>query len=173
MEYIKSYGTGKGAQIYERLQKSSYVLNENDYVFLKCPFKNEEFPCDFKIAPLVRWLWELGITTFGSNQPEDSINDIGYITFSPITSDEKQSIDLIMTILPKENVKMVTEMGDGENIKKSCFDYDKQWIVTLRTKTRPFCCIYFIEVGMDHLKVFTKMKDDNSNKIIKGFSSCF
>lgn len=114
-QYKKIY---KSSQVFNRLKRCSYQLNYNDFVFLKSPFEEKEFPCDFKVANLIKYLWNNGITTFGSNQPTDIINDIGFITFNTLTVDGNKSILLLIKIFGRENIKFF----DGDKLQQKICD---------------------------------------------------
>jgi 16S rRNA G966 N2-methylase RsmD len=100
-EYKRKYGTNK---VFKRLMNCSYDFNFNNYVFLKPPFEKREIPCDYKIANLIEFLWKENIITFGSNQPNDTKKEIGYITFSVFTSKGNCSFPLMKKLVGTENL---------------------------------------------------------------------
>ena len=115
-QYKKIY---RSSQVFNRLKKCSFRVNYNDFVFLKPPFEEKEFPCDYKIANLIKYLWNNGITTFGSNQPTDNIiNDIGFISFNTLTLDGDQSISKLIKIFGRENIKFF----DGDILQEKICD---------------------------------------------------
>jgi hypothetical protein len=99
-DLLKSYNK----TIYDRLKLCSHPYNDNDYVFLKPQFQEKEIPCDYKIATLMKYLWKNKLITFGSNQPNDVMKELGYITFSLQTSDKKCAKTLIEKLLGKDNI---------------------------------------------------------------------
>ena len=185
----KKYKTKYGSlELYNRLQNCSYDINYNDYVFLKSPFDEKEFPCDFKIANILRYLWINGIITSGSNQPNDSQNQFGFIIFSEKSYDREFSIEIIESILGKKNIlcyhdnifeKEIGSKGWIEELEFKRCDFLKKnknkIIVELSSKNIKYRyhMMYFSEYMLRKIYINTiKIDPYPSEEIMPGYLTC-
>ena len=169
--YKEFFGKSKN---FNRLMNCSYDFNYNDFVFLKPPFQNKEIPCDYKISNFIKYLWDKGIITFGSNQPNDRIKDFGFITFSLFTINKKCSKMLIEKLLGKkyiffydqdnsvgeELIKMQNQISK-ENPKKILFEVSKE--------KDSFHSISFNEIILKKIHNILNINFVLKEKIIPGF----
>lgn len=78
------------------LQKSVYPTQANDYLLLES--KGGTIPIDYKLVPLVKFLWKKGFTTLGLNQPDDY--NAGFISIAPESPNTFQKLQELFKGFP-------------------------------------------------------------------------
>lgn len=87
----------------QNLFKSVYPTQGNDYLLLK--HEGQLFPVDYKLVPLVQYLWNRGIKTMGWNQPDEST--IGFVSMEYTTKKNESTIDFLQSILLNTPFKVI------------------------------------------------------------------
>lgn len=112
-EFYKRSGHNK--KNIENLRKSVYPTQGNDYLLLK--LNNELFPVDYKLVPLVQYLWEHGVQTEGWNQPDNTNG--GFISMAHYTNDTDCTLHFLQTMLKGVPAKLMNRRKETiEDIKK-------------------------------------------------------
>ena len=95
--------------ILNKLKKSVYPWQRNDYIILKFPswfpnYENNKYiPADYKIANIIKYLWSKKIVTLGWNQPNNKKNIEGFITLNP----KKDTIEELIKIFGEDNIEII------------------------------------------------------------------
>ncbi len=180
-KYNELYGNN---DVYDRLKQCSYTMNYNNYIFLCPPFENKEFPCDYKIANLIKFLWSHKIITAGSNQPNDEKNEYGYITFLNITSNKKEVVGVLQKIWGEENMNIfnknvlrvkIEDDDYSEKLNKQrnkILSKNKKKInIEITTEENTHNVMFFSEQGLNRIYKIIGLTSKQKN-VIPGFLSC-
>lgn len=75
----------------EKLHKSIYPTQGNDYQLLK--HEGQLFPVDYKLVPLVLYLWKHDVKTMGWNQPDEY--NKGFVSMEHYTKNKESSLSFL------------------------------------------------------------------------------
>jgi hypothetical protein len=119
--YFKLYGSYKE---YNKLQRSVYPSQYNDYFLLKIPkkFIKKYVPCDALLKNLVEYLWDKDIETTGWIMPTQ--DEMGFITFHKKTLNNENVINVIKKMFGEENMMIHDHTKKGPEAGKETLEWN-------------------------------------------------
>jgi hypothetical protein len=164
-------------KILNKLKKSVYPWQVNDYVILRFPswYPNDYgkyVPADYKISNIIKYLWTKKIITLGWNQPDYILHKKNYASYIVL---EHKTIDEIIKLFGENNIEIIDYTKNPSLIQPSFIQYSKEWLkidkkIILSIK-KDFISIHFFEKNLKwiHKKLDIekpKKKDASEGSII-------
>ncbi len=105
----------------QKLLKSVYPTQGNNYLLLKKD--GQTYPVDYKLVPLVKYLWSHGVETMGWNQPDQ--DNFGFISAQHYMKDQSSLAFLqeIVGSLPYKVLNFFNE--DATSLEKQLKEQEK------------------------------------------------
>jgi hypothetical protein len=147
----------------QKLRTSVYPTQGNDYLLLK--HEGKMYPVDYKVVPLVKYLWSQHIETNGWNQPDEA--NIGFISMEHYTRTNESSLAFLQKITEGLPTKVVnyyhqeTNNSFLEKTQKELSKLLKKGYIVLSIYSN-FISISFDEASMKalHKKLHLKVNQD-------------
>ncbi len=151
----------------DNLMKSVNPEQGNDYLLLKQ--NNLSIPIDYKLVPLVKFLWKMGFVTEGLNQPDDL--NTGFISFNHYLKGDFPALHSLKSVAEGQPYKILnhydTEVTD-KSMKKEIHEEDKllkKGFLVIQIKSN-YISLSFTEKSMQ--KLYEKLALKPNTKRLPG-----
>ena len=144
-----------------KLQKSLYPTQGNNYILLKYPktfptnIRGKYVPADYELANIIKFLWKKKIITLGwdSGYSHNKIDTSGFISTSHLTIDNKSVVDIFIKLFGKNKIKIFNYIinpeknpSPGKNTRNKSNYNDKKYSKLLRIKIYK----YFVAISFNN-----------------------
>jgi len=141
---------------FNKLKNSIYPYHGNNFILLKIPswyqndnetIKKEYFPCDYKLANFIKFLWKYKMNISHSCYQPDKFNNMGYITITNNKCIDNKCIDNneiinVLDILFGKDKIIIINYIDNPKPKRGLELMNYHNNILKKYKNKIICCIF-------------------------------